>query len=107
MGRLSGASVLETRLTFSKPSLEPTVEVRGVTIPEGLGYGPVFMDRNVSCGVPDDEVVVDLDVAIRLFTDSGNAVTIFTDAVSYFVHLSLDRRIRADWETHMVERRIV
>jgi hypothetical protein len=38
--------------------------------------------------------------------DSGEALTIFTDGVGYFVHLSLDRYVRARWQAYAVERRV-
>ncbi len=50
--------------------------------------------------------VSDLDVALRLLTDSGQEVTIFTDGIGYFVHLSLDRYVRAAWQAHALSRRV-
>jgi hypothetical protein len=81
--------------------------VRGIKIPGGPEYGPIFTNpRAAEHRIPEGEAVVDLDVALKLLMDSGEALTIFTDGVGYFVHLSLDRYVRARWQAYAVERRV-
>ncbi len=106
-GRISCATIFTTRLMFSIPQLEPAIEVRGVVIPEGLGYGPLFDTPSaIKPPIADAETVADIDVSIQLLTDSQHSLDFFTDGVTYFTSLGVDDHFDADWKSLSIGRRL-
>jgi len=98
LGRVRSIAVLEAQLFFSSPRYAPSIDILGVSIPEGVEYGPVFLD-GPACSAPandDFAPLVRLDIAFELSTDLDHTVTFYTNAVGYFVRVAVDDRLPAE-----------
>jgi hypothetical protein len=78
LGIITSVSILSTVVTFSPPKMGEPIKFRGVTIPEGIEYGPVFSHPSQSPRVDSREAIVDLDIAFELLTDVNNRLTVHT-----------------------------
>ncbi|MEZ5942245.1 MAG: hypothetical protein R3C18_12700 [Planctomycetaceae bacterium] len=90
LGVITAVSVLSTVVVFSPPELGEPIEINGVTIPEGISYGPEFFHPSRPPSVSSGQAIVDLDIAFELRTDSNNRITVFTDGCGYFVYVTVN-----------------
>jgi hypothetical protein len=92
LGRVQTINVLGVHLVFSSPNHAPATEILGVPLPEGVSYGPIFLEKSarVAQQAEGPAALVGLDIAIELLTDQGHTATLLTEAVGHFVHVVLD-----------------
>ena len=90
LGTITSVSVFSTVVVFSPSRTGKPIEINGVTIPEGVEYGPVFSHPSRPPRINSDQTVVDLDIAFELQTDANNRITVYTDGCGFFVYASVN-----------------
>lgn len=95
LGEVEEVWILKTGLTFTFPESLPDSEpVKGVKIPGGVRYGPVFHapDRLQALAQKNpDQAVVELDIAIEIRT-ARHDLLFYTDSQAYLARAALDKK---------------
>jgi len=87
--------ILKTGLTFTFPEILPDSEpVKGVKIPGGVRYGPLFHPPDRLADLvkkASDQAVVDLDIALEIRT-ARHDLLLYTDSQAYLARAAVDKK---------------
>jgi putative ABC transport system permease protein len=83
-------------LNIDKTLVEPRVEVAGITLNQSDEFGNLYVDGNRVSSIPDDNIIINKDLAEELDADSGNTfkLTYLNRTGNFTVYGVLDLRDR-------------